>query len=169
MLCSAPLLWASQLAPAAPRRPAGDGQAAKERRLPAAKRRQAEARQDEDDFAAEYTLLRKLKRGRISEARPPCCLLQAGPLAPDYGTLAVSQPCTAQRACTTSTIPACRCLEQNMPRSCPGSLKRALVLQVGSAHTRTIAGTTLYVCMSVASVDKPAAAGSMPRTPSRRT
>lgn len=67
----------------------GGGQAAKERRLPAAKRRQAEARQDEDDFAAEYTLLRKLKRGRISEARPPCCLLQAGPLAPDYGTLAV--------------------------------------------------------------------------------
>ncbi|KAK9842057.1 hypothetical protein WJX81_006505 [Elliptochloris bilobata] len=38
-----------------------------ERRLPAAKRRQAEARQDEDDFAAEYTLLRKLKRGRLSE------------------------------------------------------------------------------------------------------
>jgi len=89
----------------------------------------------------------------------PCTLNEAS----------VSQPCTAQRACTTSTIPACRCLEQNMPRSCPGSLKRALVLQVGSAHTRTIAGTTLYVCMSVASVDKPAAAGSMPRTPSRRT
>ena len=51
-------------------------QAAKERHLPAAKRRQAEARQDEDDFAAEYTLLRKLKRGRLSEVSCPVCCRQ---------------------------------------------------------------------------------------------
>ena len=51
-------------------------QAAKERRLPAAKRRQAEARQDEDDFAAEYTLLRKLKRGRLTEVSCLVCCRQ---------------------------------------------------------------------------------------------
>lgn len=41
----------------------------KEKRLPAAKRRQIEARQDADDFAAEYRMLKKVKRGKMSEVR----------------------------------------------------------------------------------------------------
>ena len=41
-----------------------------ERKLPSAKRRQLEAKQDESDFAAEHRLLRKLKRGKISEVCP---------------------------------------------------------------------------------------------------
>lgn len=41
----------------------------KERRLPAAKRRQIEARQDVEDFAAEYRMLKKVKKGRMSEVR----------------------------------------------------------------------------------------------------
>ncbi len=44
--------------------------APKERRLPAAKRRQLEARQDAEDFAAEYRMLKKVKKGRMSEVRP---------------------------------------------------------------------------------------------------
>ncbi|KAK9918182.1 hypothetical protein WJX75_002016 [Coccomyxa subellipsoidea] len=39
----------------------------KERRLPAAKRRQIEARQDVEDFATEYRMLKKVKKGRMSE------------------------------------------------------------------------------------------------------
>ncbi|CAL8464167.1 g3702 [Coccomyxa elongata] len=42
-------------------------EAQKERRLPAAKRRQLEARQDAEDFAAEYRMLKKVKKGRMSE------------------------------------------------------------------------------------------------------
>ena len=41
----------------------------KEKRLPAAKRRQIEARQDADDFAAEYRMLKKVKKGKMSEVR----------------------------------------------------------------------------------------------------
>ena len=37
------------------------------RRLPAAKRRQQELRQDADDFAAEYRMLKKVKKGKMSE------------------------------------------------------------------------------------------------------
>ena len=40
-----------------------------EKRLPAVKRRQLEARQDADDFAAEYRMLKKVKRGKMSEVR----------------------------------------------------------------------------------------------------
>ena len=39
----------------------------REKRLPAAKRRQLEARQDADDFAAEYRMLKKVKKGKMSE------------------------------------------------------------------------------------------------------
>lgn len=39
----------------------------KEKRLPAAKRRQLEARQDVDDFRAEYCMLKKVKKGKMSE------------------------------------------------------------------------------------------------------
>ena len=39
----------------------------KEKRLPAAKRRQLEARQDADDFAVEYRMLKKVKKGKMSE------------------------------------------------------------------------------------------------------
>jgi len=39
----------------------------KEKRLPAAKRRQVEAKQDIEDFAAEYRLLKKVKKGKASE------------------------------------------------------------------------------------------------------
>jgi len=49
-----------------------------ERRLPAAKRRTLGARQDEDDFAADYALLRKRKRGKISEADLEAGLLRRG-------------------------------------------------------------------------------------------
>jgi len=42
----------------------------KEKRLPAAKRRQIEARQDADDFAAEYRMLKKVKNGKMSEVLP---------------------------------------------------------------------------------------------------
>ena len=42
----------------------------KEKRLPAAKRRQIEARQDADDFAAEYRMLKKVKKGKMSEVLP---------------------------------------------------------------------------------------------------
>ena len=38
--------------------------------MPAAKRRQQESRQDADDFAAEYRMLRKVKKGKMSEVRP---------------------------------------------------------------------------------------------------
>ena len=38
-----------------------------ERKLPSAKRRQLEAKQDEEDFAVEYRMLRKLKRGKLNE------------------------------------------------------------------------------------------------------
>ena len=41
----------------------------KEKRLPAAKRRQIEARQDAEDFAAEYCMLKKVKKGKMSEVR----------------------------------------------------------------------------------------------------
>lgn len=43
----------------------------KEKRLPAAKRRQIEARQDADDFAAEYRMLKKVKKGKMSEVQNP--------------------------------------------------------------------------------------------------
>ncbi len=46
----------------------------KERRLPAAKRRQLEARQDAEDFATEYRMLKKVKKGRMSEVRWPATL-----------------------------------------------------------------------------------------------
>lgn len=42
---------------------------AQERRVPAAKRRQIEERQDISDFANEYTLLKRLKKGKLSEVR----------------------------------------------------------------------------------------------------
>ena len=42
----------------------------KEKRLPAAKRRLIEARQDADDFAAEYRMLKKVKKGKMSEVLP---------------------------------------------------------------------------------------------------
>lgn len=38
-----------------------------QKKLPSAKRRQMDARQDQADFAAEYSMLRKLKRGKLSE------------------------------------------------------------------------------------------------------
>ena len=44
-------------------------QVKEKRRLPAAKRRQQELRQDTDDFAAEYRMLRKVKKGKMSEVR----------------------------------------------------------------------------------------------------
>lgn len=44
----------------------------KERRLPAAKRRQLEAREDAEDFAAEYRMLKKVKKGRMSEVGHFC-------------------------------------------------------------------------------------------------
>lgn len=37
------------------------------KRAPAAKRRLLEGRQDESDFAEEYTLLKKLKKGKLTE------------------------------------------------------------------------------------------------------
>jgi hypothetical protein len=40
-----------------------------ERRLPAEKRRALDAKRDDEDFAADYRLLRKVKRGKISEVR----------------------------------------------------------------------------------------------------
>jgi len=45
--------------------------AAPDVRLPAAKRRLLETRQDVDDLAGEYSLLRKLKKGKLSEVRWP--------------------------------------------------------------------------------------------------
>jgi hypothetical protein len=65
----------SQLCVSQEAEPAARGRAAeaacalqqKERRLPAAKRRLLEARQDVEDFAAEYRLLKKVKKGRLSE------------------------------------------------------------------------------------------------------
>jgi hypothetical protein len=52
----------------------------REKRLPAAKRRQLEACQDAHDFAAEYRMLKKVKKGKMSEVHsfpgpitgPPC-------------------------------------------------------------------------------------------------
>lgn len=41
--------------------------AAEERRLPAAKRRMLELRQDNDELTDDYRLLKKLKKGRASE------------------------------------------------------------------------------------------------------
>lgn len=41
-------------------------------RLPAAKRRMLETRQDVHDLADEYALLRKLKKGKLSEVRVSC-------------------------------------------------------------------------------------------------
>ena len=64
-----PLLQAAPLSTAA--KQAKQAELAKEkRRLPAAKRRQQESRQDADDFAAEYRMLRKVKKGKMSEVRP---------------------------------------------------------------------------------------------------
>ena len=54
-----------QAAPAA--KPPKMQEPQREKRLPAAKRRQLEARQDADDFAAEYRMLKKVKKGRMSE------------------------------------------------------------------------------------------------------
>ena len=44
--------------------------AKEKRRLPAVMRRQQESRQNADDFAAEYRMLRKVKKGKMSEVRP---------------------------------------------------------------------------------------------------
>lgn len=41
--------------------------ALKEKRVNAAKRRQNESKQDVSDFASEYTLLKRLKKGKLSE------------------------------------------------------------------------------------------------------
>ena len=41
----------------------------RERKLPSAKRRQLDAQQDVADFAAEYRMLKKLKKGKVSEVR----------------------------------------------------------------------------------------------------
>ena len=38
--------------------------------MPAAKRRLLETRADADDMADDYALLRKVKKGKISEVRP---------------------------------------------------------------------------------------------------
>lgn len=45
--------------------------AAANRRAPAAKRRLLEDRQDVSDFASEYTLLKKLKKGKLTEVIIP--------------------------------------------------------------------------------------------------
>ena len=50
-----------------------------QKRLPAAKRRLLEHRQDESDFADEYRLLKKLKRGKLTEV---CRWLLPSPLLP---------------------------------------------------------------------------------------
>ena len=64
------LLQAAPLS-TAEKKQAKQAELAKEkRRLPAAKRRQQESRQDADDFAAEYRMLRKVKKGKMSEVRP---------------------------------------------------------------------------------------------------
>ena len=47
--------------------------AAADVRLPAAKRRMLETRQDVHDLADEYALLRKLKKGKLSEVRAVSC------------------------------------------------------------------------------------------------
>ena len=47
--------------------------AAEERRLPAAKRRMFEMRQDNDELRDDYRLLKKLKKGRVSEVRRMLC------------------------------------------------------------------------------------------------
>ena len=62
--------------PVKPQKQVG-GPAPVARRAPAAKRRQLEERQDVSDFASEYALLRKLKRGKLSEVclRHSLCLL----------------------------------------------------------------------------------------------
>ncbi|KAK9812827.1 hypothetical protein WJX72_004361 [[Myrmecia] bisecta] len=60
---------AERLAGRGPKRKhAAAGAPEPEKRLPAAKRRQLEARQDMADLTQEYTLLKKLKKGKISEA-----------------------------------------------------------------------------------------------------
>ena len=41
------------------------------KRVPAAKRRLLEDRQDVSDFASDYALLKKLKRGKVSEVHMP--------------------------------------------------------------------------------------------------
>ena len=73
----------------------------KEKRLPAAKRRQIEARQDADDFAAEYRMLKKVKKGKMSEVRisvvrPPALL---------YTALALGFLCTLALACEPHCSP----------------------------------------------------------------
>ena len=59
----------AQSAPAADRKPAKVGKrpALEEARLPAAKRRLLDGRQDAAELADEYALLRKLKKGKLSE------------------------------------------------------------------------------------------------------
>ena len=64
----------------------------KEKRLPAAKRRQLEARQDVDDFAAEYRMLKKVKKGKMSEVRT------AAAQTPPQGYKQPSVTCTVQCA-----------------------------------------------------------------------
>ncbi len=44
-----------------------------DRRLPAAKRRLLEARHDADDMSQDYALLKKVKKGKMSEVRRVCC------------------------------------------------------------------------------------------------
>ena len=71
-----PLLQAAPLGKAAKQAE----QVKEKRRLPAAKRRQQESRQDADDFAAEYRMLRKVKKGKMSEVgpNPPQCVQSRG-------------------------------------------------------------------------------------------
>jgi ATP-dependent RNA helicase DDX55/SPB4 len=63
---AAPAPAAEKTAPAPRRRPAPAPAPAPGARLPAAKRRQLEGRQELDELAEEYALLRKLKKGKIS-------------------------------------------------------------------------------------------------------
>lgn len=44
-----------------------------DRRLPAAKRRLLEARHDADDMSQDYALLKKVKKGKMSEVRRVSC------------------------------------------------------------------------------------------------
>ena len=67
------------------RREQGPAKAQPARKLPAERRRKAEAAQDVEDFAAEARLLKKLKRGALTEVGwPPsllCSHMRLGPLS----------------------------------------------------------------------------------------